>query len=295
MGFDDVLRSSLQTQTFKECLMTIRMTIPGLIPIAGLMLAFAACSSGGTTQSTDASGGGDSAIADGGGGDSMEPNGCGVVGATQACLCAGGANGAQACQSDGSFSTCDCGSQPIDCQLGPWSGWSTCSADCGGGTQTRSRSVEVAAQHGGKACGATTESRSCNESPCVVQGSLPSFVCSGNTYKCYGKVSSGGSTHYAVWDVGVAAEAIPSGDGYVGVLGTSCSSATGKCESQLDFGGGQYYATFGATLTNNAPADNGYVSVLKYVCSGNTYKCLAQLDFAGGGYTASWSVGVAPK
>ena len=41
---------------------------------------------------------------------------------------------------------------PVDCVEGNWSEWSDCTKDCGGGKQTRARTGDKAAQHGGKAC-----------------------------------------------------------------------------------------------------------------------------------------------
>ena len=40
---------------------------------------------------------------------------------------------------------------PVDCQLS-WSAWSTCSASCGVGTQTREQYVSQPAMYGGAAC-----------------------------------------------------------------------------------------------------------------------------------------------
>ena len=51
-----------------------------------------------------------------------------------------------------------------NCAWGAYESWSTCSMDCAGGTQTRTRSVETQAQNGGTQCsGGTTETRDCNE------------------------------------------------------------------------------------------------------------------------------------
>merc|ERR1719321_925323 len=62
--------------------------------------------------------------------------------------------------------TCNDFPCPIDCELGLWSGWSTCSADCGGGVEERQRSVITHAEHGGVQCGATTEAEPCAMQSC---------------------------------------------------------------------------------------------------------------------------------
>merc|ERR1719316_1342800 len=55
---------------------------------------------------------------------------------------------------------------PIDCEVEMWSGWSTCSADCGGGVKQRVRSVITQPQHGGVRCGETSEAEPCNMQSC---------------------------------------------------------------------------------------------------------------------------------
>lgn len=55
---------------------------------------------------------------------------------------------------------------PIDCVLGDWSGWSSCTAKCGGGVLQRQRSVIVENAHGGEPCGETTEAEACNVQSC---------------------------------------------------------------------------------------------------------------------------------
>merc|ERR1719313_1345722 len=42
---------------------------------------------------------------------------------------------------------------PIDCKMDSWSGWSSCSTECGGGVMQRARTVLIPAKDGGRACG----------------------------------------------------------------------------------------------------------------------------------------------
>merc|ERR1719313_2160462 len=55
---------------------------------------------------------------------------------------------------------------PVDCKIDVWSGWSKCSAECGGGVQQRVREVERAMKYGGKPCGSTSQSKACNVKAC---------------------------------------------------------------------------------------------------------------------------------
>jgi hypothetical protein len=55
----------------------------------------------------------------------------------------------------------------VDCAFGAWELWSVCSKSCGGGSQTRQRSVVTPAQNGGAGCeGSTHEAMTCNEQVC---------------------------------------------------------------------------------------------------------------------------------
>ncbi|MDO8971013.1 MAG: T9SS type A sorting domain-containing protein [Saprospiraceae bacterium] len=62
--------------------------------------------------------------------------------------------------------TAQCISCTNNCVVSPWGTWSECSAACGGGTQTRTRSIIQEARNGGAQCPALSESRNCNTQPC---------------------------------------------------------------------------------------------------------------------------------
>ncbi|KAL5270907.1 hypothetical protein ACHWQZ_G001540 [Mnemiopsis leidyi] len=83
------------------------------------------------------------------------------------------AYGGADCEGDAT-QTRDCNSQacPIDGEWGAWSAWSTCSEECGGGTQTRSKECNnPAPAYGGADCeGDATQTRNCNSQACPVDG-----------------------------------------------------------------------------------------------------------------------------
>jgi len=55
---------------------------------------------------------------------------------------------------------------PVDCKMGMWSGWSGCTARCGGGVRSRSRHIKVPPRHGGEPCERTEETEACNMQSC---------------------------------------------------------------------------------------------------------------------------------
>lgn len=55
---------------------------------------------------------------------------------------------------------------PVDCRVTEWGGWSSCSAECGGGVRERSRNVKVMPHHGGEPCEQTEDEEPCGVESC---------------------------------------------------------------------------------------------------------------------------------
>ena len=81
-------------------------------------------------------------------------------------------NGGILCGDTIEYRECNLGECAVDCQLGEWSGWSECSADCGTGIQYRTREVLQYPSNGGILCGDTIEYRECNLGECDVDCQL---------------------------------------------------------------------------------------------------------------------------
>ena len=65
-------------------------------------------------------------------------------------------------------------------EVGPWGAISVCSAECGGGTLTEVRAIEVNSDHGGEQCPEDLErSVECNTQPCPVDCMLSGWTNSG--------------------------------------------------------------------------------------------------------------------
>ncbi|KAF7458020.1 Spondin-1 [Cryptosporidium felis] len=56
---------------------------------------------------------------------------------------------------------------PVDCVLGSWSYWSSCSVDCGKGNSTRSRSIITRPKGTGSPCGEYSQTKSCDGENCI--------------------------------------------------------------------------------------------------------------------------------
>jgi hypothetical protein len=69
------------------------------------------------------------------------------------------------------------------CLMSPWSKWSTCTKSCEGGNHTRTRKILRLPQFDGKACGAITNTSSCNTGKC------PPVACETSLWSTWGLCS----------------------------------------------------------------------------------------------------------
>jgi len=103
--------------------------------------------------------------------------------------------GGKACQKKAIFSERLCNVQKcaIDCVQSQWSAFSKCTATCGKGTKLHRRSTKVAAAFGGKACGATTETKACAWNKCPINCKYSAF---GKWTVCNKSCGKGGMFRY---------------------------------------------------------------------------------------------------
>merc|ERR1719149_404150 len=100
-------------------------------------------------------------------------------------------NGGTKCLPLAAMRSCNNQPCPVDCKLATWSGWSKCSAECGGGVTQRLREVKMAMKYGGHPCGETSETTACNNQACEADCDLSSWTkwsgcskdCDGGTKK----------------------------------------------------------------------------------------------------------------
>jgi len=100
-------------------------------------------------------------------------------------------NGGTKCLPLASMRSCNNHPCPVDCVLASWTGWSKCSADCGGGVTQRLRDVKQAMKYGGKPCSAKKETKACNIKACEMDCDLSDWTkwascskdCDGGTRK----------------------------------------------------------------------------------------------------------------
>ena len=119
-------------------------------------------------------------------------------------------NGGTACPPSTESSTCNNQECPVDCVVSDWSAFSSCSATCGGGTQTRTKTVTTKPTFNGAACPPLTESQVCNTQGCPVN-------CVGSWVGCNVTCGTGIDTYTIT---------TPAANG-----GTACSTAAGATKA----------------------------------------------------------------
>ena len=72
----------------------------------------------------------------------------------------------EVCPSNTQTQVCNTEQCPQDCEMSDWSAWGDCTKSCGGGTQTRTRTVLKQPVGKGKACGELTDTQNCNTNAC---------------------------------------------------------------------------------------------------------------------------------
>jgi len=75
---------------------------------------------------------------------------------------------------------------PVDCKLDRWSGYSSCSKDCGGGIKTRSRGIVDVPKNGGASCDTQQEVVACNVGSCDRDCDLTEWTSRPCTVACGG-------------------------------------------------------------------------------------------------------------
>merc|ERR1719313_3102716 len=102
-------------------------------------------------------------------------------------------NGGAKCLPQRQLKSCNNQECLVDCVQEPWSGWSECTAECGGGVKQRLRRTETPMRYGGTPCGDTKQETECNSQACDQDCQLSEWTkwgacskdCGGGTSKRY--------------------------------------------------------------------------------------------------------------
>eukprot|EP00128_Syssomonas_multiformis_P013402 Colp12_sorted_trinity150504_noHs@19551 len=78
-----------------------------------------------------------------------------------------GADGAAPCPPLVDLGVCSLPPCPIDCNVSAWTSWTSCTATCGGGTRTSTRTIVTQPANNGAACPALSRTDTCNTQPCA--------------------------------------------------------------------------------------------------------------------------------
>nr|XP_022343628.1 uncharacterized protein LOC111136803 isoform X1 [Crassostrea virginica] len=223
------------------------------------------------------------------------PSSCGCV--AHQCVngqCVPNGGGGYSCQCDPGYSGTYCQiSDVVDGGWTAWTVWSTCSATCGGGTQSRTRTcTNPAPQNGGADCvGTSSEQQNCNTQGCPVDGGWSewtvwgtcSATCGGGTQSRTRTCTNPAPQNGGADCVGTSSEQQSCNtQGCIVDGGWSDWSVWGTCSATCD--GGTQSRT--RTCTNPAPQNGGADCVGE---SSEQQSCNTQSCVVDGGWSA-WTV-----
>ena len=157
-----------------------------------------------------------------------------------------------------------------DCTVSGWSDWSACSLTCGGGTQTRTRTVTKQPTAGGQSCPSLTDTQSCNTQGCPVD-------CVGSWVGCSVTCGTGVDTYRVTRAAQNGGQACPTTDGTTrpctmppcgvncvgGWSGATASNPDGWGACSATCGTGTQTRTYAVTTPSagggaQCPYNNGY-------------------------------------
>ena len=140
--------------------------------------------------------------------------GCGSGTQTKTRTCSTGSAGSAHC-SGSAIESQACGTGSSTCGWSGFGGWGACSASCGGGTQTKTRSCSTGSAGSANCAGSASQSQSCNTQSCCKSNG---GSCSSNGQCCSGNC----------WDVDA------DGDGWAPNTGSRTCQSGGKSSGDCD-------------------------------------------------------------
>jgi len=199
------------------------------------------------------------------------------------------AYGGTACPSLTQQQACNTHACPVNCVVSGWSAWSGCSATCGGGSQTQTRSIVVVAANGGAACPALSQSQNCNMHNCPVHCTVSSWTAwSACTRTCGGGVQT--QTRHVVQAAMYGGNACP-------VLSQQQSCNTQPCPVNCEVGAWSAWSTCDRSCGGGSQTQTRVVltqaahggsacPALRQTQPCNTHNCPVHCDVSG---WSSWS------
>ncbi|KAK3251104.1 hypothetical protein CYMTET_39560 [Cymbomonas tetramitiformis] len=102
-----------------------------------------------------------------------------------------------------------CTMPPVNCSVTAWDAWSQCTASCGGGTYSRSRTVVEEAKYGGRSCPSLFQEAECNTQECAVDCKMSEWAA---TTACTANCSGGVKNYTRTVQVEAAFGGTPCGE-----------------------------------------------------------------------------------